>query len=368
MVSINDVVRNSFPDIVIKDTAKDYYLKCPFCGSRKKPLNINVHKNVFRCNRCGQSGSAVTLYAKLHGMSYDAARDSLKEVGFLPYVQKEIKEVEVAPLEIRDAMYRSLLSQLSLSNKHILNLRDRGLNDDDIKRLGYKTVPVVGLTTIGEKCFNDMLGDIFYNDTITAHDIHETQTPGFFRRVDTDEEVLVSKKDGYLIPVKTLDGKISTFQVRHFLKEDASEDEKRDFAKYTYLNSGFKDTGVSVSGCENIHYAGFDGTTPQEVYLTEGCLKADVAATLSHKPFIAVMGVNNVSQLPEALHTLHKLGTKQINLCFDMDYQDKSQVKKALKTVEKMIVKEGLKCKVCKWPKQFKGIDDYCLYLKRTRS
>lgn len=368
-VNINEVVKNDLK-IKVKESAKDYYIKCPFCNSKKKPLNINTYKNVFRCNRCGESGSAISLHAKLNGISYDVARESLKEEGYSSdLVFNETKETEVSPLDIRDAMYRSLLKQLTLSSKHYYDLMERGLSKEDIERFGYKTVPVVGLTTIGEKCYSDMIGDVFYNDSITAHDVHNTQTPGFYRRNETGEIVLVSKKDGYLIPVKTLEGKISAFQVRHNpLSEEASEAEKDTYAKYTYLNSGFKSTGASVTGCENIHYTGFENGIPKEVYLTEGCLKADVASTLSKKAFIAVMGVNNVSQLPEALHKLHTLGVKKINLCFDMDYQDKEQVKKALKKVQEMILDEGLKCKVCKWPKEFKGIDDYCLYQKRTRS
>ena len=29
---------------------------CPFCGDRKGKLNLNLKKNVFKCNRCGESG------------------------------------------------------------------------------------------------------------------------------------------------------------------------------------------------------------------------------------------------------------------------------------------------------------------------
>ena len=32
------------------------YYDCPFCGETHGKLNINVEKNVFRCNRCDASG------------------------------------------------------------------------------------------------------------------------------------------------------------------------------------------------------------------------------------------------------------------------------------------------------------------------
>ena len=368
-MNINFVVKKLFPDEKIKED-RDYYIQCPFCDSRKKPMNINPIKGVFRCNRCGESGSAVTLYAKAKGIDYDHAKAELKEQGLSQAVtvQNTKKEVEIAPLVVRDAMYRSLLSQTTLSIKHRLDLQKRGLSNADIERLGYKTVPVVGLSTIAEKCFSDMIGDVFFNEELTANDIHIKMTPGFYKKSsEIGEYALVAKKDGYLIPVKTFDGKISCFQVRHNpLSEDATEEEKENYSKYTYLNSSFKSTGVSISGCENIHFTGFNGKIPKEVYLTEGCLKADIASTLSKKAFIAVMGVNNVSQLPNVLKMLKKGGCERINLCFDMDYQDKEQVKKALDTVAKMISKAKLDCKVCKWPSKYKGIDDYCLAKRRS--
>ena len=39
------------------------YYDCPFCGETHGKLNINVEKNVFRCNRCDASGGMLKLYA-----------------------------------------------------------------------------------------------------------------------------------------------------------------------------------------------------------------------------------------------------------------------------------------------------------------
>ena len=38
---------------------------CPFCQDEKGKMNLNLKKNVFRCNRCGESGGMLDLYGRL---------------------------------------------------------------------------------------------------------------------------------------------------------------------------------------------------------------------------------------------------------------------------------------------------------------
>lgn len=37
-------------------------VNCPFCGETKGKMNVNLRKNVFRCNRCDVSGGMLDLY------------------------------------------------------------------------------------------------------------------------------------------------------------------------------------------------------------------------------------------------------------------------------------------------------------------
>ena len=50
-----------------------YYIQCPCCDEnpRKKHLNINLKKEVFRCPRCGISGGIFDLYALYTGVPRD---------------------------------------------------------------------------------------------------------------------------------------------------------------------------------------------------------------------------------------------------------------------------------------------------------
>ena len=40
-------------------------VNCPFCGETKGKMNVNLQKNVFRCNRCDASGGMLELHGKM---------------------------------------------------------------------------------------------------------------------------------------------------------------------------------------------------------------------------------------------------------------------------------------------------------------
>lgn len=46
---------------------------CPFCGHKKGKMNINLTKNVFRCNYCGESGGMIELYSKVFRLAMSKA-------------------------------------------------------------------------------------------------------------------------------------------------------------------------------------------------------------------------------------------------------------------------------------------------------
>ena len=58
-------------DTVVKGRSVD--LPCPACNDTKKHLNINLEKNVFRCNRCGEHGGVLSLYCLYYPQSMKSA-------------------------------------------------------------------------------------------------------------------------------------------------------------------------------------------------------------------------------------------------------------------------------------------------------
>ena len=56
-----------------------YNISCPCCDDnpRKKHLNINLKKDVFRCPRCGFCGGVFDLYSHYTGIPRNEVRDAL---------------------------------------------------------------------------------------------------------------------------------------------------------------------------------------------------------------------------------------------------------------------------------------------------
>lgn len=137
---------------VVRDTGTQLHCRCPFCDDRKAHLNINLEKNVFRCNRCGKGGGILHLYAEMNDISVNAAYEELcrifnhgEQIEERKRRKKYIKKIStkpslaLAPAVVRDNTYTNLLSLLSLGAMHREKLMDRGLSGDEIVRLTIKS-------------------------------------------------------------------------------------------------------------------------------------------------------------------------------------------------------------------------------------
>ena len=175
-----------------------YYVQCPCCDEnpRKKHLNINLKKEVFRCPRCGASGGIFDLYALYTGIPRDEVRKAILARMGVPenasHPQQKIlpkadTECPLTDIDARHATYRALLSKLTLASDHKENLLGRGLTDADIERLGYKTTPVVGMAQIAKQLQSDGL--------------YLAGVPGFYRD-DSGAWTFIHEKRGILIPVR----------------------------------------------------------------------------------------------------------------------------------------------------------------------
>ena len=141
---------------VVRSSGTQLHCRCPFCDDRKAHLNINLSKNVFRCNRCGTGGGVLHLYAEVNNISINTAYEELCRIFQsgekapehpVRKAQTKVKQskpaLELASVEARDNTYSNLLSMLSLGTAHREALLGRGLSGSEIIRLGYKTTPAV---------------------------------------------------------------------------------------------------------------------------------------------------------------------------------------------------------------------------------
>ena len=323
-----------------------YYVPCPCCDdgrSHSKHLNINIKKEVFRGPRCNVSGGIFDLYALYKGVPRNqvyrelveklgtptsAARPKITTPRNIP--QAAWCECPITDAESRHATYSALLEKLSLSNDHKQNLMRRGLSENDIVRLGYKTTPVVGMASIAKQ----LQSDGYYLAGV----------PGFYR-TDSDTWTFVTEKRGILIPVRNTDGRIQGLQIR---RDDA---QKRKFRWFS--STDMKD------GCKAEGWTHLVGKITPQVILTEGPMKADVINALSGLTVLAVPGVNALTHLRLTLEKLREKGVRKIQTAFDMDFCTNIHVRNGLDSLLRLLDEMGFRYGTYVWDPTYKGLDDY---------
>lgn len=329
-----------------------YYIQCPCCDDspRKKHLNINLKKEVFRCPKCGVHGGIFDLYALYTGVPRDKVRETLVENLGTAEIRKteprkplpeDVPESPLADIDIRHATYSALLSKLSLAEDHKENLIGRGFTESEIKQLGYKTAPVVGMSVIARQ--------------LQAEGFGLAGVPGFYR-TGTDSWTFIQEKRGILIPVRDQQGRIQGLQIR---RDNVSR------RKFRWISSSFQ-----LDGCGAVGWTHLAGTARSRIILTEGPMKADVIHALTGMTVLAVPGVNALTQLEIALKGLREEGLEEIKTAFDMDFATNHHVQNGYNDLLRLLDRMGFRYGTYLWDARYKGLDDYiwecCLQKQRS--
>ena len=281
---------------------------CPFCGEKKGKLNLNTKKNVFKCNRCGESGGMLSLYGKIYGLDNQAAYEEIK--GALGRNEQapsyQVRKREIAPKEpeipgavpapdhVRHKTYSMFFSMLVLADTHRKNLLKCGFTEQQIEENGYKSTPVFGFRSLTKKLLSA-------GCTVEG-------VPGFYQDRDGEWTIHFSNKSsGFLVPVRNMDHMIVGAQIRL--------DHPYDGRKYIWLSSTNFHMGTS-SGSP-VHLAGSPGE--KTIFITEGPLKGDLAHSLSGRTFGCVPGANQYANLPPFLREMKQMGTQSVYEAYDMD-------------------------------------------------
>ncbi|WP_320952268.1 DNA primase [Hungatella effluvii] len=279
---------------------------CPFCGKKGK-LNVNLQKGVYRCNRCGEAGGKIGLYASVYHLDNGTACEQIKEYlgknSQAPAYQVYKKEIESkkevvnarrAPDLVLHQTYSELLTMLTLSETHKKKLLERGFSEEEIRKNGYKSTPVFGFRSLTERL-------IKAGCTVEG-------VPGFYQEEDGTWSLRFKRScAGFLIPVRSIEGFIVGMQIRL--------DRPFDHTKYIWLSSVNDNMGAG-SGSP-VHFVG----NPEDeiVFMTEGPLKGDLSHFLSGRSFACVPGVNQYANLPDVILKLKRSGVKLIYETYDMD-------------------------------------------------
>lgn len=232
----------------------------------------------------------------------------------------------VACLNRRDLVYNALLWELRLSDMHREHLQKRGLSDAEIENLGYKTLPADGRATIVRR--------------LVTGGIRMAGVPGFYFE---NSDVKLCGAPGILIPVRNIDGRITGLQVRT---------DRTDGGKYRWVSSTGRPQGCGSGAPVHVsHPEYFDNA----VWVTEGPLKADIAAIRLHKCVIAVAGVGNWSGV---IPVIRHLKPERVIISFDMDKNQNAAVRLHMDILVACLLRSGIRTFEADWDAHFKGIDD----------
>ena len=349
-----------------RPSPRGFYVDCPICNDKRGKMHVNVQNDTWRCNYCNESGGMLSLYARLHNISnreaYREICDAiLNGVGLSDYAVKypdkpktaPVQDTPIVDIKIRHETYSALFAMLTLSKEHREHLKTvRGLSDNQIEELGYKSTPAFYLCRpLAER--------------LLKKGYQLEGVPGFYQKDGRWTVLFSSRTAGILIPVRSLDRQICGCQIRLDtpLKNEDDPPEKSG-AKYIWLSSSGKPKGTS-SGSP-VHFVG--DSNAGVVYVTEGFLKSDVAHYLMNRTFAATAGANNTAQLEVLLKQLAENGTHTIIEAEDMDkYRNQAVNKGALKLYE-LAKKYGMECRGLNWNPNYKGIDDWQLVLRQSAS
>ena len=349
--------RRDFP---VKVIGGNRYTQCP-ASDHDDSFKIKLYDDGYSCARCGQGGNVPSLFMHLlHKTEYiQSGKDAAKIMhsmveGESPAkprkpvqveVVSEAPEViyEVADIKIRDKTYRALLALLVLEKPDLDDLLRRGLTEEDVKTLGYKTAPR-NPKEICKKLLNS--GYILEG------------VPGFY----VDEDGAWTLRDlgqGYYIPFRNGFGQIQFMQIR-------TRKKLKDGVRYLSLSTRSQEQGTPAKAWAHIH----KGSSPEwwkRIVITEGALKADIASILSGETFIAVPGVGSIGDLPRVLRDLTYLGLEHVTLAYDMDDVVNENVQKGEARIREMLGINYLEIPFtkCIWDGTYKGIDDWLFNYKK---
>ena len=243
-----------------------------------------------------------------------------------PKRRPDARQTPKALPDVLDVVYRTLLAELRLSERHRENLQQRGLTDAQIEELRYRTLTANGRCELAMR--------------LRTKGVRLAGVPGFYLEA---EQWQLAGPPGIAIPVRDTKSRIVGLQVRC---------DKAENGKYKWVSSRGFNAGCSPG--VPVHVAGTVFTNG-EVWITEGPIKADIAALKLNRVVLAVPGVGN---WPGVIPIVQELRPGRVIISFDMDKNQNAAVHLHLDTLATCLIKRGIRTFEADWDTRFKGLDD----------
>lgn len=324
----------------LKKPEPTVYPLSPFKKGKQKCL-VCDNVNDWKCRQTEDGGFALCSFRPsgqqdVYQRYYHVVKDVQVKDGRhkAQTVTDVIEHIVQAKEQTLNNVYTAFLESLILSEEHGSNLLRRGLADDAIARNLYATVPQHDLRyTIAQE-----LSGQFNLEGV----------PGF--HIESGAWCLSMTNAGFFVPYRNREGQLVGLQIRL---------DKAIGNKYLWFSSANKEKGAS-SGSP-IHFVNPDLVSRErKLVITEGAMKADIIGSRWGQAVVAIARVTTMKpdELTEAVEEAFP-NLQEVILAFDMDWQEKQEVKNALLRLKHSVEKRFEKVSVATWNRSLaKGLDD----------
>lgn len=279
------------------------------------------------------------------------------------FSKKQQEEISLAPLEIRDFIYTSLLRLSPAGNYRCLTVGIKGLSERGLQNFAdYGGLPGSASARKDLAARLRILLNQTFPSFVRQNPLGLRHIPGFW--IDEQGETHLWQNRDFpkpflIIPYRSPMGMIQACQIR--LTGEIKGNKKRYlWLSLPTLNSVGSGTPLHFAGWKSFGQEDFQG---QPLLVTEGALKADVVAQLRPDFFAIACGGVNCSH--EIIVNISR--GKPLYLAFDGDWTDNPAVARALGKLLKLRLDDNrekqsfAETKIFTWSQSAKGIDDALL-------
>lgn len=314
---------------------------CPFCGYNKNSkvatLSLNSNNNKYCCSRCGAGGFSIGLYAKMKNIdSKKAYRELLdRECFSVDKSHIEISPInEIAPIEVRDKVYRDFLQMLKLEPQHRKYLQEQGFLNSTIDTQMYRTIP--------KKYIKRRL---IANSMKKKHNL--SGIPGFFQEEDWGWTFLGTK--GFFVPAFDENNKIQALSIH--LDKAFNEDYDIWFSSKNKINGTATKNWISKFNIRE---------DTETVILTDNLILANLIREILKD--VCVIGFCNITNSYQILKAIDKTNIQ--NIIFTIRQEENKNLDYIIHRVFKDLIPLGYNLDI-KYIRNYKDIlqDDFlCSY------
>ena len=240
-----------------------------------------------------------------------------------------VEENPLTGVEERHATYTALLQNLTLASDHRENLLSRGLTQEEILQLGYKTTPVLGFCLPGKAPAGE--GPVL------------SRCSWFLQKPEpVDAE---NPRPGHPHPGAGCPGP----DPRPASPPGQCGETEVPLVIQQWIGGGLRRQDLGPP-CGGTQAPGAPDGGPYESRCDH---------FLTGQTVLAVAGVNSLSQLKPALEKLQAAGMEKVMTAFDMDYLINPHVRAGQENLAHLLDQCGISYGTYLWDPRYKGLDDY---------